>query len=130
MTPAKQSYTNSKYWELPPPSIRTRVSLLKSRLCCISAVLRKLYCILTFITKSSTVYKDKCFAHYGFGWCVEQVVDEDCQNPGGNFVEVSLCVVVKQAAGTLIAFEVEYPHETPLVFAYRIQLLTTNKRGV
>jgi hypothetical protein len=72
----------------------------------------KLYYILTFIAGSSTVHKDKCFARCGLGWCVGWVVDRGCQNPGGNFVDVSLRVVVEQAAGTLMAFEPEYPHGT------------------
>lgn len=40
------------------------------------------------------------------------MVDEGSQNPGGNFVDVSLRIVVKQAAGTLIAFQPEFPHGT------------------
>ena len=40
------------------------------------------------------------------------MVDEGSQNSGGNFVDVSLRIVVKQAAGTLIAFQLEFPHGT------------------
>jgi hypothetical protein len=55
------------------------------------------------------VHKDKCYAEYGLVWCIGRVVDG---GSGGNFADVSLRVAVEQAAGTLMAFQPEFPHGT------------------
>ena len=77
-------------------------------------------------------HTDKCWAHYGLTYCVERVVDGEqvatnthiCRpgenssriarpaGGGGNFVDITLGVVVQQATGTLIAFQPEYLHGT------------------
>lgn len=77
---------------------------------------------------SSWVHKDRCFTRYGLSWCVGRTLDqvnsrarknsvaEDCslwpKLGGGNFVDVTLRVLVQQAEGTLMAFQPEYPHGT------------------
>ena len=58
------------------------------------------------------VHIDKCYADYGLVWCFGREVDEDTPNPGGNFVDVSLCVAIKQATGTLMSFQPDFPHGT------------------
>lgn len=65
-----------------------------------------------FWSISRPVHKDKCYADYGLVWCVGREVDEDTQNPGGNFVDVSLRVGIKQDTGTLMAFQPDFPHGT------------------
>lgn len=81
---------------------------------------------------------DKCWAGgphnsgYGLSYCVDRIVDEippashsqttrssSGENRaawpaggGGNFVDITLRVVVRQATGTLMAFQPEYPHGT------------------
>ena len=58
------------------------------------------------------MHKDRCYAEYGLSWCVGRIVDEGSHNPGGNFADISLRVAVKQATGTLMAFQPEFPHAT------------------
>ncbi|KAG8923024.1 hypothetical protein FRC02_011447 [Tulasnella sp. 418] len=67
---------------------------------------------------------DKAYAKYSFAWCVKRELDptkkrkasaknvQMLRGGGGNFVDLTLRVLVKQAAGTLIAFKSELPHGT------------------
>ena len=75
-------------------------------------------------------HTDKCWAGYGLSYCVGHVVDgkqaATCSHinssgedraawpveGGGNFVDITLGVVVQQATGTLMAFQLEHPHGT------------------
>ena len=66
-------------------------------------------------------HTDKCWASYGLSYCVGRVVDEQAEaasswpagpGGGGNFVDITLGVVVQQATGTLMAFQPEYLHGT------------------
>lgn len=75
-------------------------------------------------------HTDKCWVGYGLSYCVGRVVDgkqgASCSHinssgenraawpveGGGNFVDITLGVVVQQATGTLMAFQPEYPHGT------------------
>jgi hypothetical protein len=75
-------------------------------------------------------HTDKCWADYALSYCVGRVVDGKQATArshinisgenraawpvegGGNFVDVTLGVVVQQAAGTLMAFQPEYLHGT------------------
>lgn len=61
---------------------------------------------------SRPVHIDKCYAQYGLGWCIGREVDDGTQSPGGNFIDVSLRVAIKQDTGTLMAFQPQYPHGT------------------
>jgi len=77
----------------------------------------------------SWAHTDKCWARYASAWCLDRVVQKpgteksrtnhDGENKdawpsggGGNFVDITLRVVVKQAAGTLLLFQPEYLHGT------------------
>ena len=71
-------------------------------------------------------HTDKCWAGYGLSFCVDRFVDDTpeqastCSHTnttkqiggGGNFVDITLGVVVQQATGTLMAFQPEYLHGT------------------
>lgn len=77
---------------------------------------------------SRWVHKDRCFARYGLSWCVGRTLDQVNSRTrknsatedhslwpklgGGNFVDVTLHVVVQQAESTLMAFQPEHPHGT------------------
>jgi len=77
-------------------------------------------------------HTDKCWARYAIAWCLDRVVQKpgthkSCttrtnhggenkeawpSGGGGNFVDITLRVVVKQAVGTLMLFQPEYLHGT------------------
>jgi hypothetical protein len=90
------------------------------KLCVLSAV----YVLILFI---SWAHVDKCYADYAVAWCVDRVVDGQdvtvaCPRAenraawpaggGGNFVDITLRVVVRQAKATLMLFKPEYAHGT------------------
>ena len=63
-------------------------------------------------------------------------MDEDTQNPCGN---VSLCVAIKQATGTLMSFQLDFPygtrklagaHNCTCVIAFSEHIFKTYKKGM
>ena len=85
------------------------------------------------LNHSSKSHKDACYAGYGISFYVDRVVDSGNgsdkvyetrrhkekeekalwpEDGGGNFVDLTLHIVVKQATGTLMAFKPEFPHGT------------------
>lgn len=77
-----------------------------------------------------------CYAQWGLSWCIDRTVDAQMkaessryftrsqatkkpddiglwpEGGGGNFVELTLRVVVRQAQGTMMAFQPKYAHGT------------------
>ncbi|KAG8957890.1 hypothetical protein FRC03_009707 [Tulasnella sp. 419] len=72
-------------------------------------------------------HKDKAYAQFSFAWCVERELDTtkkrkakdqdhlEVPGGGGNFADLTLKVLVKQSAGTLIAFKSEFLHGTTVL---------------
>ncbi|KAF8233988.1 hypothetical protein L208DRAFT_1058591, partial [Tricholoma matsutake] len=77
-------------------------------------------------------HTDKCWAGYGLSYCVGQVVETGAAWPvegGGNFVDITLGVVVQQATGTLMAFQPEYPHGTTCLCGAHNRMCTITFSG-
>lgn len=91
---------------------------------CKSCVLSTVYVLISW------AHQDRCFTDYAIAWCVDQIVDS-CSDTmayplrnreenkaawpvggGGNFVDTTLRVVVKQAKATLMLFKPEFTHGT------------------
>jgi hypothetical protein len=74
-------------------------------------------CILYHLVPDLTrpIHIDACFCDYAFGWQTWHAVPGDIEPPGvagGNFVDVTLRVVVHSAKDTLLIFRPAFPHGT------------------
>lgn len=86
-----------------------------------------MYSFFNLFSHFRSAHTDKCWAGYGLSYCVGRVMDEEQADAvghsgenrkawpvegGGNFVDITLGVVVQQATGTLMAFQPKYLHGT------------------
>jgi len=67
----------------------------------------------------SWTHRDPAYCKYGFAFCVARDVSHTStsalsEQPGANFVDADLKVVVQQAPGTAFAFRPDFTHGTTL----------------
>src|SRR5258708_17946890 len=80
----------------------------------------------------SWTHTDRAFCDYAFSFCVDRCIpNTPAKFPGASFVDIGLGVVVRQATGTMMAFQPEHLHgTTPAYGAINLGMAITFSRRV
>ncbi len=80
----------------------------------------------------SWTHTDRAFCDYAFSFCVDRCIpNTPAKFPGASFVDIGLGVVVRQATGTMMAFQPEHLHGTTAAYgAINLGMAITFSRRV
>jgi hypothetical protein len=88
--------------------------------------------LLLLICFCSWTHTDRAFCDYAFAFCADRCISNALGKlPGASFVDIGLGVVVRQATGTMMAFQPEHLHGTTTAYgAINLGMAITFSRRV